>query len=170
MPIADAFRRREENFTAGANGNNARLLPVLQARNIGDVAAVQAMDASGDEMRLRAWVQCRERSQGGDCFARVDILRVPKGQLDALVALVDSHNLVQDRPSQEWQATYMSHQQQVGRQQMEQLRRNADAGNQALAQQRRNADASSQMLHQQYVDSSARLSAEHQAGMAEIQR
>ena len=54
MPIADAFRRREENFTAGANGNNARLLPVLQAQNIGDVAAVQAMDATGHEMRLRA--------------------------------------------------------------------------------------------------------------------
>jgi hypothetical protein len=99
---------------------------VLQARNIGDVAAVQAMDASGQEMRLRAWVQCRERSQGGDCFARVDILRAPKGRFNALVALVDSHNLVQDRPTQEWQAAYMNHQQQVGRQQMDQLRRNAD--------------------------------------------
>jgi hypothetical protein len=53
---------------------------------------------------------------------------------------------------------------------MDQLRRHADAGNQALAQQRRNADASSQMLHQQYLDSSARLSAEHRAGMEEIQR
>ena len=29
---------------------------------------------------------------------------------------------------------------------------------------------SSQMLHQQYVDSSARLSAEHQAGMEQLQR
>jgi hypothetical protein len=170
MPIADAFRRREENFTAGANGNNARLLPVLQARNIGDVAAVQATDPSGQEMRLRAWVQCRERSQGGDCFARVDILRAPKGQFNTLISLVDSHNLVQDRPTQEWQSAYMNRQQQVGRQQMDQLRRNADAGNQALAQQRRNADASSQMLHQQYVDSSARLSAEHHAGMEQLQR
>ena len=47
---------------------------------------------------------------------------------------------------------------------------NTAAGNQALAQQRRNADASSQMLHQQYLDSSARLNAEHQAGMEQIQR
>jgi hypothetical protein len=170
MLIADAFRRREENFTRGADNNNARLLPALQARNTGDVAAIQAIDSSGHEMRLRAWVECRQRAQGGDCFARVDILRAPKGRLNALVTLVDSHNMVQDRPTQQWQAAFLNHQQQVGAQQMEQLRRNADAGNQALAQQRRNAAASSQMLHQQYLDSSARLNAEHQAGMEQIQR
>ena len=156
MPVSDTFRRREENFTNSANNNNARMVRPLQARNLGDVAAVQTVDASGHEMRLRAWVQCRELSQGGDCFAKVDILRAPKGRLSALVALVDSHNLVQDRPTQEWLAAYMNHQQQVGRQQMDQLRRNEDAGN--------------QMLRKQYEDSSARLNAEHQAGMEELQR
>jgi hypothetical protein len=170
MPIADAFRHREENFTRGTNSNNAHMPPVLQSRNTGDVAAMQAVDSSGHEMRLRAWVECRQRSQGGDCFARVDILRAPIGRLNALVALMDSHNMVQDQPTQQWQAAFMNHQQQVGRQQMDQLRRNEDAGNQALAQQRHNADASSQMLHQQYLDSSARLNAEHQAGMEQIQR
>jgi hypothetical protein len=42
-------------------------------------------------------------------------------------------------------------------------------GTRRLPKQRRNADASSQMLHQQYLDSSARLNAEHRAGMEEIQ-
>ena len=170
MPITDAFRRREENYTRGVNSNNAHMPPMLQARITGDVAAMQAIDSSGHEMRLRAWVECRQRSQGGDCFARVDILRAPKGRLNTLVTLVDSHNMVQDQPTQQWQAAFLNHQQRVGRQQMDQLRRNEDAGNQALAQQRRNADASSQMLHQQYLDSSARLNAEHQAGMEQIQR
>jgi hypothetical protein len=170
MPISDTFRRREENFTNSANNNNARLVRPLQARNLGDVAAVQTVDASGHEMRLRAWVQCRERSQGGDCFAKVDILRAPKGRLSALVALVDRRNLVQDRPTQEWMAAYSNRQQQVGRQQMDQLRQNADVGRQQMDQLRRNADAGNQMLRKQYEDSSARLNAEHQAGMEELQR
>jgi hypothetical protein len=156
MPVADAFRHREENFTARINSNNSRLLPQLQARNSGDVAAVRAIDAKGDEMRLRAWVQCQESSHGGSCFAKVDILSAPKGRLNALVDLVDSHNLVQDHPTQQWQAALMNRQQRTANQQMDALRRQAAAN--------------SQMLHQQYLDSSARLAAEHQAGMEQLQR
>jgi hypothetical protein len=156
MPIAGAFRQRQENFTNGQNNNNARLGQALQSRNIGDVAAVRAIDASGHEMRLRAWVECNQNSLGGYCFAKVDILRTPKGRLDALVALVDGHNLVQDHPTEEYKAVYTNRQRQVAGQQMEQLRRNAAAG--------------SEMLRQQYLDSSARLNAAHQAGMEELQR
>ena len=113
MPIADAFRRREENFTEGANNNNAHLLPCCRPATL-EMWPHAGHDSSGHEMRLRAWVECRERFQGGDCFARVDILRAPKGRLNALVALVDSHNMVQDRPTQQWQAAFMNHQQRVG--------------------------------------------------------
>jgi hypothetical protein len=156
MPIAAAFRQREESFTNGQNNNNARLGQALHSRNIGDVGAVRAIDASGHEMRIRAWVQCNQNSLGGYCFAKVDILRTPKGRLDRLVALVDSHNLVQDHPTEEFKAAYMNRQGQVANQQMEQLRRNAAAG--------------SEMLRQQYLDSSARLNAAHQAGMEVLQR
>ncbi|MGC1782302.1 MAG: hypothetical protein WA708_07280 [Acidobacteriaceae bacterium] len=172
MPVSDKFRSREENFTNNANRNNARLVGPLQARNLGDVAAIEAVDSTGHEMRFRAWVQCMERQgrlQGGSCFARIDVLRAPKGQLNSLVSFVDSHNLVQDRPTQQWQTAYMNRQQQIGNGQMDQLRRNADAGNAALAQQRRNADASSQMLHNQYLSSSQTLKDEHEAGMQQLQ-
>ena len=120
----------------------------------------EAVDSTGHEMRMRAWVQCMERQgrlQGGNCFARVDVLRAPKGQLNALVSLFDSHNLVQDHPTQEWMSAYMNRQQQIANGQMQQLRRNEEAGNAALAQNAQNAKASSQMLHNQYLSSSQTL-------------
>ena len=158
MPVSDKFRSREENFTNNANNNNARLVGPLQARNLGDVAAIEAVDSTGHEMRLRAWVQCMERQgrlQGGSCFARVDVLRAPKSQFNALVSLVDGHNLVQDQPTQQWMSAYMNRQQQIANGQMDQLRRNADA--------------SSQMLHNQYLSSSQTLKDEHEAGMQQLQ-
>lgn len=156
MPIAPAFRSREEKFTERANRNSSNTPPMLRVRATGDVAAVRATDSRGYEMRLRAWVQCRQRAQGGDCFAKVDILRAPKGRLDALAAQVDNHNLIQDMPSQEWQTEYMNHQQQVAGAEMNTLRRNADASN--------------RMLRNQFLESSARLNAEHQAGLEQIER
>jgi hypothetical protein len=172
MPVSGAFQQREVNFTNNANNNNARLVGPLQANNSGDVAAIEAMDSTGHQMRVRAWVQCLERQgrlQGGTCFARVDVLRAPKGQLDALVSLVDSHNLVQDHPTQEWIGAFMNRQQQVANGQMDQLRRNQDAGNRALAQQAETAKANSNMLHNQYLSSSQTLRDEHEAGMQQLQ-
>ncbi|MGC1871420.1 MAG: hypothetical protein WA700_10725 [Acidobacteriaceae bacterium] len=172
MPVTGAFVQREVNFTNNFNNNNARLPVPLQARHMGDVAAIEAVDSTGHELRLRAWVQCQERQgrlQGGNCFARVDVLRAPKGQLEALAALVDGHNLVQDHPTQEWMGAYMNRQQQIANGQMQQLRRNEDAGNAALAQNAQNAKASSQMLHNQYLSSSQTLRDEHEAGMQQLQ-
>ena len=155
MPVADAFRRREESFTAAMNNNNARLMPALRARNFGDVAAVRAADDSGHELRLRVWMQCKQGGQGGDCFARTDVLSTPKGRLDALTEQVDRQNLVQEVPNEQWMTAYMNRQQNIGRQYMQQLAINAKAG--------------SDMLHQQFVDSSERLRKEHEAGMEQIQ-
>jgi len=169
MPIADKYRSREENFTNRINSSNDNMPPRFRAHASGDVAALRAVDAHGHEMRLRAWVQCQEGSQGGNCFAKVDILSTPKGRLNALVTLVDSHNLVQDHPTQEWMAAFMNRQQQIANGQMRQLRQTEDAGNQALAQQAQTAKASSEMLHNQYLSSSQTLSDEHKAGMQQLQ-
>jgi hypothetical protein len=170
MPVSEPFQRREENFTAGVNNNNAHLVSQLQARTTGDVGALHVVDSSGHEMRLRAWIECKQGSRfGGDCFAKVDVVRAPKGQLNALVSLIDSHNLVQDQPTHEWLGAYTNRQQQIANGQMDQLRRNEDSGNAGLAQQRRSAAASSQMLHNQYLSSSQTLRDEHEAGMQQLQ-
>ncbi len=154
MPIADAFRRREENYTAGVSNNNSRVAPALRARNFGDVAAVRATDSSGHELRLRVWLECKQGGEGGDCFARADVLSTPRGRLDALAEQVDRQNLVQEVPNGQWLTAYMNRQQRIGQQYMQQLAANAKAG--------------SDMLHQQFVDSSERLRQEHEAGMQQI--
>lgn len=156
IPVDAAFRRREEQFTAKMDKSNLNMAPALRVQNLGDVASFRATDAAGHELRLRAWVQCRQGNQGGDCFAKVDVLRTKQGRLDALMAVVDGANLVQDVPNQQWQAAYMARQQRVGQGQLDKLLQNAKAG--------------SDMLHQQYVESSARLQREHEIGLKQIER
>jgi hypothetical protein len=156
IDVPDAFRKREETFTNNMNAGNANAPPVLRMRSTGDVAAVKATDASGHDLRLRGWLQCRQGTQGGNCFVKVDVLRAPKGKLDALMTQVDGPNLVMEMPDQQWLTAYMGRQQHVAQQQLDTLAGNAKAG--------------SDMLRKQYVDSSARLQSEHEAGLQQIER
>ncbi|MEO6829289.1 MAG: hypothetical protein ABI164_05725, partial [Acidobacteriaceae bacterium] len=156
MPVDETFRSHGENYTNIVNSNNARMAPMFRTRSTADVAAFRAFDAKGHETRLRVWVECAEGSFGGSCFAKVDILSAPKGRLNALVALVDGHDLVMGQPIPQYRAAIMNRQQQQGKQQLD-------------AESQRDA-ATSKMLHDQYVSSSERLRAAHQAGMEELQR
>ena len=71
-------------------------------RGSADAEAVRVETVNGTfviEQRLRVYVECRiaksgPDSNGGGCSAHVDVERAPKGQLDALVSLVDAHDLV----------------------------------------------------------------------------
>jgi regulator of protease activity HflC (stomatin/prohibitin superfamily) len=164
MPVDEAFRRREEKFTNNANNANARMASFMQAHNTGDVAAIRAVDSTGHEMRLRASVSCQESRgrwfQGGNCFAKVDILRTPKGRLDALVALVDSHNLLGGHPTEEWKAALMNRMQQ----------RNQREGDARLAEGRREAAATSQMMSDAARASNQRMQDQHNAFMGQMQQ
>ncbi len=156
MPVGDALQRRAENMAAKFDANTANMVPVLRTHTVGDVAAVRATNSNGQEMRFRSWVQCSEGARHSDCFARLDIALAPKGKLDALVNMMDSHNMIQERPTPEFMSAYSQRQQQ-----------RAAAGSRALSEA---AARESAMLRRQYEDSSARLNAEHQAGMEQIQR
>jgi hypothetical protein len=78
----------------------------------GDIAAVRAFSKNGTfviEQRLRAWVVCRSApflagSRLTGCFARVDVLRAPKGKLDALAQMVDDDNLNTAAADRSWDA------------------------------------------------------------------
>ena len=170
MPVSEPFRHREENYTAHLTANNARLAGPLQARNLGDVAAVRAIDSSGHELRLRAWVQCQQGSRfGGNCFARVDVLQAPKGRLDALVSLIDSHNLVQDHPTHEWMAAFMNRQRQVGNREMAQLRHNEAGESQMLRRQYQNSTAEMNASHQRFMQQQATQQRKHEAFLGQMQ-
>jgi len=162
LPVSDRFRRLVENVANGANARNRNMPPAFRSRNSGDVAAIRAVDSTGHEMRLRASVNCQERQgrwPGGSCFAHVDILRTPKGRLNALVALVESRDLLHERPLQEYQAALINRLK----------RRNQEAGDQMLVQGRRDSAAADQMLNNQAASIRERSNANHAAFMEKMQ-
>ena len=78
-------------------------------KQTGDAAAMRLETTNGAftiEQRLRARVICSFYSKplvaSGTCLARIDVLRAPKGELDALIDLADSHNLVSAKNEPEW--------------------------------------------------------------------
>jgi hypothetical protein len=113
------------------------------------------------EERLRTVVECtmnNDRSTamsnalyGGTCWARVDVLTAPQGQLDALVQLVDSNNLPHGVNSPQWtQAAQLRQQRQ---------------GAQAMAALTAQEQQESKMIYQQFQQIMQRSAAEHQAFM-----
>lgn len=104
MPIAPSYQRRVDAVAR----NMSHMGPGIHAT--ADAAAVRVETRNGSfviEQRLRAYVECRvsERTgigAGGGCSAHVDVLRAPKGKLDALVQLVDDHDLVRTPYEDDW--------------------------------------------------------------------
>lgn len=76
----------------------------------GDVAALRVAATNGSfamEERVRARIMCtlwKKPLKGnlGSCSAQVDVLSAPKGQLDALVAYVDTHALPDAKFDDAW--------------------------------------------------------------------
>jgi hypothetical protein len=85
--------------------------PESGMKSTGDAAAVRIETTNGTftiEQRLRARVTCSFHStplvDTGACVARIDVLRAPKGELDALIAFADAHNLVSAKSDPDWEA------------------------------------------------------------------
>jgi hypothetical protein len=158
MSIASPYRERVEKFAANMNANNAN--------NAGfhatvDTAALRVETVNGSfviEQRIRVWVECRTNNQlgkfsGGGCSAHVDVLRAPRGKLDALVALVDAHDLTKPVNDPQWLAAYMQRQQREGAARMAAL---------TAAEGRQNA-----MLRAQFEQIQETMSRNHAAFMAQ---
>ena len=153
MPVDEKYRGREEQSTNQLNSQfesqHPNVPPRYRAHEIGDVAAFRAVDAKGHEVRLRDTVQCLAGPMVTRCFATVDILSAPKGRLNALVTLVDGHDLVMDQPIPQYEAA---------------------AKDRMLQGMQRQAAAGSQVLRKQYLDSTASLNASAEAFRQEQQR
>jgi hypothetical protein len=79
-------------------------------KETGDAAALRIETTNGTftiEQRLRARVICTHYAKplvdSGVCLARIDVLRAPKGELDALIDLVDRHNLANAKSDPDWE-------------------------------------------------------------------
>lgn len=98
MTVAAPVRARTTAALAQMKAGAARMRGF---RATGDVAAVRVLSMNGTfaiEQRLRAWVVCKsapflQGSTLSGCFARVDVLRAPKGKLDDLARQVDALDL-----------------------------------------------------------------------------
>jgi hypothetical protein len=156
--VQASVQQQAERLAANANAQNAHLMQAVQSNNTADTAALRIEVVNGSfvvEERLTAMVECSVRSAGalagGACWARVDVLTAPQGKLDALMQVVDSKNLPNPVPTQQWEQAFMARQQRQGDQMLA-----------ALAAQEKQE---SQMIYQQFQQIMARSAAEHQAFM-----
>jgi hypothetical protein len=143
--------------TAKIADNMSHISPTI--RGSANAAAVRVETVNGTfviEQRIRAYVECRINTSGpdpngGGCSAHVDVERAPKGKLDALVAMVDSRNLVRLPFEQAW----------VMRVQ-DTLRRRSEADQRRLTEQEQAGNA---MLKKQFDDFMATSQRNHEAFM-----
>jgi hypothetical protein len=155
MSIAQPYRERVENVATSLNANNRT--PGFHATV--DTAALRVETINGSfviEQRLRVWLGCRENSQagvfsGGGCDAHVDILRAPKGKLDALVALVDAHDLTKPTGDPQWKEAVMQRQ---TRENADRMRKLTDDENRQIA-----------MIHEQGEQIQKTMNRNHEAFM-----
>ena len=128
MSIAQPYRERVEAVATSMNVNNRT--PGFHATV--DTAAMRVETVNGSfiiEQRVRVWLGCRVNTQagvfsGGGCDAHVDVLRAPKGKLDALVALVDAHDLTKPTGDPEWKEAIMQRQARENADRMRRLTEN----------------------------------------------
>ncbi len=157
MSIAQPYRERVENVATSMNANNHT--PGFHSTV--DTAALRVETVNGSfviEQRVRVWLGCRTNNQagvfsGGGCDAHVDVLRAPKGKLDALVALVDAHDLTRPTGDDQWKAAYLQRQ----------ARENADRIRNLTETETRQAN----MLHAQYEQIQQTMNRNHEAFMAQ---
>ena len=159
MAVPAAYSQWAQGLAANANQMQSRMAPAIRTDNTADTAALRIETVNGSfvvEERLRAVVECSANNNpgplnGGTCWARVDVLTAPVGQLDALVNLVDSNNLPKGVNTQQWMQAALARQQREGQQ--------------ALGRLTAQENAESQMLYRQFQQSMQRMQQEHQQFM-----
>ena len=161
MPVSAAYQQWAQGLAANSNQIQSRMAPAMRTNNTADTAAIRIEQVNGSfvvEERLRAVVECSVNSNnpgtalyGGTCWARVDVLSAPEGQLDSLVQLVDNNNLPHGVNSPQWTQAALVRQQRQGQQ--------------ALAALTAQEQQESKMIYQQFQQIMQRSAAEHQAFM-----
>jgi hypothetical protein len=124
-PVAPAFIQWAQHFADMQNENSAKntYAPAM-TQTTADTASLHIQTHNGTfliDQRLRAVVVCTIYPnpgplQGGSCWARVDDLRAPQGQLDALSALVDNYNLPNPKDNPQWDQAVLARARQQAQQ------------------------------------------------------
>jgi hypothetical protein len=157
-PVQSAVQQQAQRLATNANQQNSQLQAAVQSNNSEDAAALRIETVDGSfvvEERLTAMVECSVRNSGplagGACWARVDVLTAPQGRLDALIQLVDSKNLPNPIPTQQWEQAFMQRQQRQGQQMLGMLTQQEKQENAMLDQQFQQIMQTSQQEHQAFM-------------------
>jgi hypothetical protein len=156
LSLPEGQRQAMAERTAKMNQLGAQSPVMAGIVNTGDLAAVKIETVNGSfvmDERLRATVQCQLNNnpgfmQGGNCYAQVDVLTAPKGQLDALMQMTDSNQLPRAKASDAWFKAKLQQQNQQWAQFGAKLRALEEAESQMMAQQ---AQQFSQMMAQNHA-------------------
>ena len=139
MQVPPAYSQWAQGYAANANQNMRNAPPAMRNNNTADTAALRIEVVNGSfvvEERLRTVVECSignnasPSQTGGTCWARVDVLTAPLGELDALVQLVDNNNLPHGVNSPQWTQAALQRQQRQGQQAMAALDGSGTTGEQ----------------------------------------
>ena len=119
MTVTPVYSQWAQGFAANLNQNASQAPPAVRNNYTSDTAALRIQVVNGSsvaEERLRTVVECtvstNPSSPAGTCWARVDVLTAPVGELDALVQLVDTNNLPHGVTTQQWMQAALQRQQQ----------------------------------------------------------
>jgi hypothetical protein len=128
MTVTQVYSQWAQGLAAQKNQLAAGAPAQMQSQNTADTAALRIEVGNGSsvaEERLRTVVECsvstNPSSPAGTCWARVDVLTAPLGELDALVQLVDNNNLPHGVTTQQWTQAALQRQQQQGTAEMKAL-------------------------------------------------
>jgi hypothetical protein len=159
MAVPAAFQQWAQNFA-----NRLNNMPVVYepARSVttADTAALHIQTHNGTfviDQRLKAVVVCSVNNhagaplEGGNCWARVDVLRAPEGHLDELVNLVDGNQLPKIKQNTDWQQKVLARN-----------REEMNAGAQRLFAMQRAEAATSKAMSDQFM---ATMQRNHEAFM-----
>ena len=125
MPVTPAFSQWAQHFADVQNQNSQNITFVpAQFHVSADTAALHIQTHNGSfiiDQRLRAVVICTiypnpGALQGGTCWGRVDNLRAPQNQLDALDTYVDNNNLPKPADNPQWDQAVLARVRQQGQQ------------------------------------------------------
>jgi hypothetical protein len=148
MPVPPAFASWAQNFANRLNSQPITYEPA-HFTTTADTAALHIQTHNGSfliDERLKAVVICSVNNhrgsalEGGNCWARVDVLRAPQGRLDPLVRLVDANNLPRPQENPQWQQAVLARNAEIMRQ-----------GAAVLFQMQRNAQATFQAMNENFT-------------------
>lgn len=157
MEVPAAFQQAAQKFADSINATYQRIGAAGQEKVQGDTAALRVETVNGSfvlEERLLGETMCTLTGNsgffnGGQCWARVNVLSAPQGKLDELVQMVDGGHLPNATALQPWTAAVIQRQNQQAQQQMTEIK---DMQRKEDAAMNREFEQFSQMMAQNHTE------------------